>query len=376
MQEQRSHELSHFSVRPSPSAENFSSPACTKKTQPAEPGLNCNDTSSDRSKIRCGNESETSLASYTSSDGNVSAPLVPSKQNGPLAESSVQSNELKDDPNPLLAHDMGPMLVSTATETLIEGSDPKDTAAEIAALRELVASLRKENKRLKEEAKSAKLAAATAALNEGPPAGADPSSSAITSRLPSSESTSQPKSLTAADTENKGVHNASEVVNKVRKGRAPGAPPNGRGPGRKLPGTMNKCWSSSSNNNLRLWGWCLQDESVSSLRGCCVDHLVDGGSCCTEEKTDTIIGGSSSCRKSIEGSTATAPATLLPPEPLEASWLLGLEEIVQSTLAVPQQDQQQALAPSLNRVSSRNSLKSVVEEIGFSGWCPFHLLHS
>lgn len=376
MQEQRSHELIH-SARPSPSAENFSSPESTKKTQPAEPGLNCNDTSSDRSKSRCGSESETSLASSTSSDGSVSAPLVPSKQNGPLAESTVQSNELKDDPNPLLTHNMGPLLVSTATEALIEGCDTKDTAAEIAALRELVASLREENKRLKEEAKSAKLAAATAALNEGPPAVADPSSSAVTARLPSSESTSQPKRLTPADTENKGVHNASEVVNKARKGRAPGAPPNGRGPGRKPPGTMmNKCLSSSSNTNLRLWGWCLRDESVSSLRGCCVDHLVDGGSCCTEESTDTIIGSSSSCQKSIEGSTATTPATLLPAEPLEASWLLGLEEAVQSTLAVPQQDQQQALAPSLNRDSSRNSLKSVVEEIGFSGWCPFPLLHS
>ena len=63
--------------------------------------------------------------------------------------------------------------------------------------------------------------------------------------------------------------------------------------------------------------------------------------------------------------------------PLEASWLLQLEEAVHCTLVEQQQQQQQhhqqhepSVPPStLHREAARAALKTVVEEIGFSGRC-------
>ncbi|CDJ58425.1 hypothetical protein, conserved [Eimeria maxima] len=257
-------------------------------------------------------------------------------------------------------------------------------AAELRALRDLVESLQAENRRLKEALSRRRRSSAPTQQNEGEAAAAGAAAAAaekcncVPPQLQEPQGEEKQKQQVSSP-------NAEEArATAFRKGRAPGAPPRSRGPPGRPPGAevnrtgclhpggaSNNGSSSSSaanggersrteDNALSLWGWSPPNEPLSSLRSCCADRLLLGSCYCTESRSqyNSDADGEASSQCVVTAVTAG---------PLEASWLLQLEEAVHSTLAEQQQQQQTRTTLSTLRTEpARAVLKTAVEEIGFS----------
>ncbi|KAL8272166.1 hypothetical protein Esti_003894 [Eimeria stiedai] len=238
-------------------------------------------------------------------------------------------------------------------------------ASEVEALRVLVARLQHENQLLKESLKSHN------SCREAAGGGGELHSAG----LPPSSETQGP----LVNSTREGLAKTGEETAKSRRGRAPGAPPNSRGPHRKLQGGAStppasgaegSFSSNSSDSNLRRWGWCSPEEPLSSLRACCADHLLLGGECDFFGKK----AGSSSecfegagCSTDCSGKTEPSGEGALR-EPLVLEWLLSLEAKVQATLKQPQQEHQEdAARADKSCVSSpQDALRGLIEEVGLS----------
>lgn len=232
-----------------------------------------------------------------------------------------------------------------------------DTAKEITELKELVATLQQENKHLQEllRARSPWQPAAsggTAPSEPGCPLEENPLS------LPSQSAAECP-----LVSHNEDIRTATAGdAPKARKAKAPGAPPPSRGPRGKAqgvpppPGSAGpSCTSGMCDSTLSRWGWCHPREPLSSLRSCCADHLLLEGACVPAEGTRGREGVSGGC--SVEPSLRG---------PMDVAWLLDLEATVQTALKDSPPEQQQSPRSTVGSDCSRDALRSLVEEIGFS----------
>lgn len=149
---------------------------------------------------------------------------------------------------------------------------------------------------------------------------------------------------------------------KARRGKAPGAPPSKRSLQGKAKGELPCKQEASSvtedlDKTCRLWGWRPAGDPLTTLRGCCTDHLLVEGKCsCTGEPSGDVNPSNSS--KSLTAEVC--------PDSHETSWLLDLEAIVHSSLKDSRQQVHGDRPPTPERGAARDVLKSFVEEIGFS----------
>lgn len=150
---------------------------------------------------------------------------------------------------------------------------------------------------------------------------------------------------------------------KARRGKAPGAPPSKRGFYGKAKKELAckgeaSCVTEDFDKTCRLWGWRPAGEPLTTLRGCCTDHLLVEGKCsCTGEPSSD--GNLSDSSRDL--------TTEVCPNSLKTSWLLDLEAIVHSSLKDCQQQAHLDCPPTPKGGAARDVLNSFVEEIGFSG---------
>ncbi|KAL8451925.1 hypothetical protein Emag_002577 [Eimeria magna] len=239
----------------------------------------------------------------------------------------------------------------------------KSRTLEAEALIVLVARLQQENRVLKEALKSR-------GACRGAAGGGGESHSAA-----ASSETQGP----AVNATKEGLAKTGEEKAKSKRGRAPGAPPNSRGPPRKLQeepppppasGTEGLSSLNSSDGNLRRWGLCSPREPLSSLRACCADHLLLEGKC------ESLGDKAGSSRECLEGAGCNADCSAKTElsgdgvlrQTLEMDWLLNLEAMVQSTLEQSTQEQQKdaSLADESCLCSPQDALRGLIEEVGFS----------
>ncbi|XP_026192183.1 uncharacterized protein LOC34623456 [Cyclospora cayetanensis] len=177
-----------------------------------------------------------------------------------------------------------------------ESACEKDLAVEVAKLRALVARLRAENEQLQQAAlshgrscsanDSARCACSVVVGGKG-------SGGSEVQGIPSLHRPCASVASCPVGRKEGGTEASSEEASVRRRGAAPGAPPSGKGPpGRPPGGPPSRAEGAAGGGPLGplgrsgaaclLWGLCPPEKPLSSLRRCCVDHLLLGGSCLAE----------------------------------------------------------------------------------------------
>ncbi|KAL8428029.1 hypothetical protein Efla_006935 [Eimeria flavescens] len=249
--------------------------------------------------------------------------------------------------------------ITAVCPTLAGSSQTEQGAAsDIETLKALVVRLQQENSVLKEALKnrgSTRAPVERSSTPSGPTSCAEPPAC---NSPPSAAEKLQDKPKFEAEGDR------GEEKFKNGRGRAPGAPPLTGSRSGKLRGGPPACSgarasrSDTLDSNLRRWGWCSPEETLSSLRTCCADHLLLEGTCPSDGETSS---------SSSEGAEVVRSLRDLPKESLEVAWLLDLQSKVQANLNDCQHDQQgESCRSKRDTTFPRNALKAFVEEIGFS----------
>lgn len=240
-----------------------------------------------------------------------------------------------------------------------EKQNVEDTAIEMAAPKEMVATLQEQNSGFQERLKSPNARRATDRGSATPPHA--PTQSAAEGLQEKQEDGSNAI--------------GGDDIPKFRRGKAPGAPPHSRNPHGKPQrappppsGVRPPSKSGTDDKSFQLWGWCSPDEPLSSLRSCCADHLLLEGTCASvgEAGSSSEANIRSSSSSSINGTTGSCSVEAVAPGLVDAAWLLDLEATVQTALTDPQQEQQGVARSNVRSGCSRDTLKTVVDEVGFS----------
>lgn len=309
---------------------------------------------------------ESSYAGSTAAGGNLSEPsdvlpsastiVMCSDQDHLLLKIESKSQIECSDVYRLVVSAANGESLSTGTKAMRENELAANAATEIQLLKDTIRRLEEENDVLKAALWSRKTGRVTSKVCAAPP------------ELSNGNLVCLPLTATEGSRQKQDGDINTEEENckpKAKRCKAPGAPPRIRPPHEKLPvahPAQSKRGEKSANrtscSSHKQWGWCLSGEPVSSLRTCCTDHLLLEGTC---------VSGDTTSSRSGEGSPSTCPVQEVAKGLVEVPWLLNLEETVQATLTGPQHNLPEDLRKPSSSGFSRGALKSLVDEIGFSG---------